>query len=403
MSQNEAVNAGHIAAAVDGDRVTNRLAEMVRTPSENPPGEEAAVAALVASSCRDLGLEVTIHEKVEGRPNVVARWHGGEGPTLCFCSHFDVVPIGDPALWERAPFGADIEDGLMYGRGTSDAKGPIAAALEAVAALRISGWEPRGTLELALVADEETMGFMGAGYLVGEGIIRPDVAVVGEPTSLRVVRAQRGASWLRVVTRGVAGHGSAPERGVNAIKHMSEIVLHLEETLPDITHEILGGPSINVGRIGGGEKVNIIPASCWIEVDRRSIPGETEATLIAGIEAAISLARARFHDIDATVTVEQHADPYEVPAGSPVVVAAADSVAEVTGTPAELIGFRGASDARFIADTGTDVIVLGPGDIGLAHTAQESIELAELERCAAVYALTFAKLLSGAPSLRGAT
>lgn len=393
MSQNEASDGGHIAGSIDLDRLTVRLAEMVRTPSENPPGEEAAVAKLVASYCRALDLDVSIHEKVDGRPNVVARWHGSDGPTLCFCSHFDVVPVGDLGLWDRPPFGAQIEDGVMYGRGTADAKGPIAAALEAVAALKSTGWEPKGTLELALVADEETMGFIGAGYLVDERIIAPDVAIVGEPTSLRVVRAQRGASWLMVTTKGVAGHGSAPERGVNAIKHMAEIVLHLEETLPDVTHEVLGGPSINVGRIGGGEKVNIIPASCWMEVDRRSLPGESKESLIAGVEKAVELARERFPDIDATVTISQHADPYEVAADAPVVTAAAAAVTEVTGAIAQLIGFRGASDARFIADTGADVIVLGPGDIALAHTARESLELAELERCAAAYALTFAKLL----------
>lgn len=393
MSQKRGSDGGHIAGSVDRERLIGRLAEMVRTPSENPPGEEAAVAELVASYCRALDLEVSIHEKVDGRPNVVARWHGTEGPTLCYCSHFDVVPVGDHALWERPPFGAEIADGVMYGRGTADAKGPIAASLEAVAALKAAGWEPRGTLELALVADEETMGFIGAGYLVDAGIIAPDIAIVGEPTSLRVVRAQRGASWLLVTTKGVAGHGSAPERGVSAIKHMAEVVRHLEETLPDVAHEVLGGPSISVGRIGGGEKVNIVPASCWIEVDRRSLPGESKESIIAGVEKAVELARTRFPDVEATVTITQHADPYEVSADSAVVTAAAEAVSEVTGATTDLIGFRGASDARFIADTGADVIVLGPGDIGLAHTARESLELAELERCAKAYALTFARLL----------
>ena len=159
------------SAAVDRDRLVGRLAALVRARSENPPGNEAE----------------------PGRPNVIARTGTGHGPTLTYCSHIDVVPAGNPALWERDPFSAHIADGVMHGRGTADAKGPCAAALEAVDLLLEAGTELKGTLELALVSDEEAMGFKGAGWLVEQGIVRPDLAIVGEPTALRLVRAQRGA------------------------------------------------------------------------------------------------------------------------------------------------------------------------------------------------------------------
>jgi succinyl-diaminopimelate desuccinylase len=382
------------ATFVDRDRLVDRLQQLVRTPSENPPGEEAAAAALTAAFCTDLGLEVEEHEAEPGRPSVVARWRGYDGPTLCYCSHIDVVPAGDPGLWERDPYSGAIEDGLMHGRGSSDAKGPVAAALEAVAILRAAGWEPRGTLEVALVADEETMGFKGAGYLVEQKIVAPDVAIVGEPTSLRVVRAQRGASWFRLTTRGVAGHGSAPERGVNAVKHMAEIVLHLEDTLPDVSHPLLGGPTISVGTIRGGEKVNIIPAACVAEVDRRTIPGETRESVLAGVEEAVERARKRFPDVEAHADIAFFAEPFEVDADAAVVTAAVDAIRSTTGRGVDVIGFRGASDARFLFETGADVIVCGPGDITLAHTARESIDLAELEHGAVAYAKAFASLLS---------
>lgn len=382
------------ATFVDRDRLVDRLQQLVRTPSENPPGEEAAAAALTSALCKDLGLDVEEHESEPGRPSVVARWRGSDGPTLCYCSHIDVVPAGDPSLWERDPYSGAIEDGRMHGRGSSDAKGPVAAALEAVAILKGAGWEPRGTLELALVADEETMGFQGAGYLVEQKIVAPDVAIVGEPTSLRVVRAQRGASWFRLTTRGVAGHGSAPERGVNAIKHMAEVLLHLEETLPDATHPLLGGPTISVGTIRGGEKVNIIPAACVAEIDRRTVPGETRESVIAGIEEAVELARERFPDVDAVVDLAFFAESFEVPRDAQVVTAAVDAIHTTTGRDVDVIGFRGASDARFLFETGADVIVCGPGDITLAHTARESIDLAELEDGAVAYAKAFASLLS---------
>ena len=383
-----------LSGSIDRDRLVERLRTLVRCPSENPPGEERAAASLVEGYCRDLGLDVASYEVEPGRPSVVARWVGGTGPTVGYCSHIDVVPAGDPTLWEQPPYESVIQDGRLHGRGSSDAKGPVAAALEAVAALRAAGFRPEGTLELELVADEEAMGFKGAGWLAEQRVIKPDVAIVGEPTSLRVVIAQRGACWFRLIARGRAGHGSAPERGVNAIKHMAEVVLRLEETLPDAVHPILGGPSVNVGTIRGGEKVNIIPAACIAEVDRRTIPGESRAAVQASIEKAIARARDRFPDIDVSVELAFAAEPFEVPEEAGVVQAVAGAVRDVTGEPATLMGFRGTSDARFLAEAGADVVVCGPGQIELAHTARESIGLDELERAALVYALAFARLLS---------
>jgi acetylornithine deacetylase/succinyl-diaminopimelate desuccinylase family protein len=383
-----------IREVIDRERLIERLRALVRTPSENPPGEEAAAAEVAAAFCRDLGLDVSTAEAEPGRPSVIARWEGRAGPVVGYCSHIDVVPAGDPGLWDVDPYGANLVNGRMFGRGSADAKGPIAAALEAVAALRSLDLDVTGSLELSLVADEEAMGFKGAGYLVQEGLVAPDVAIVGEPTSLRVVRAQRGACWFRVITRGVAGHGSAPERGVNAIKHMAEIVAHLEETVPDISHPVLGGPSINVGTIRGGEKVNVIPASCIIEVDRRSIPQESKEDVEASIAVAIERARERFPELDATFEMAFYGKPFEMDENARVVTTTAGAVADATGSPAELVGFRGASDARFLAEAGAEVVVLGPGDITVAHTAHESIDLDELERGAVAYALAFARLLA---------
>jgi succinyl-diaminopimelate desuccinylase len=393
VSQTGSITVADLRSHIDRDRLVGRLQNLVRTKSENPPGDEYEVAQSVAATCKDLGLDVSLHEGEPNRPCVVARWTGGRGPTVGYCSHYDVVPVGERALWSVDPFGAAIADGRLHGRGSSDAKGPMAAALEAVEALMAAGFEPAGTLELELVADEETMGFRGAGFLVEQRIISPDVAIVGEPTSLRVVRAQRGASWYRITTHGVAAHGSAPERGVNAVLHMAELILRLQETIPDMTHPVLGGPTLSVGTIRGGEKVNIIPASCIAEIDRRTIPGETKESVQDTIEDAISLARKRFPDLKATAEVVFHSMPFEVPVEAEVVQAVAAAVADGTGKKPELIGFRGASDARFLVEAGADVVLCGPGDIGLAHTARESIDLDELEQGALVYALAFARLL----------
>lgn len=394
MSQALTPSAADIAALIDRDRLIGRLETLVRTPSENPPGEEAEAARVVANYCEALGLDVSSHELEPGRPSVVAKRVFGDGPTLCFCSHVDVVPAGEHALWAHPPYAATIVDGHMHGRGSSDAKGPIAAALEAVEALRVLGTDLGGTLELALVADEEAMGFKGAGFLVEQNVVSPDYTIVGEPTRLRIVRAQRGPCWMRIITRGVAVHGSAPERGVSAIKHMAEIISHLEETLPDITHEVVGGPSINVGTIHGGTKVNIVPAYCVAEVDRRSIPGETKESVVASVQAAIDIAKLKYPDIDATIELPIYGKPFEVRDDSAVLASMIEAVSETTGSDAEVMGFRGSSDARFFAEAGSDVVVCGPGDIGVAHTAHEYIDLAELEQGAVAYASAFARLLA---------
>ena len=382
--------AADLRGFIDRERLVERLRSLVQIPSENPPGDEKAVAAAVGAQCEELGLAVTEHETEPGRPSIVARYGRG-APSVGFCSHIDVVPAGDPMLWAYEPYGAVVEDGRMYGRGSSDAKGPVAAALEAIAALTAAGVE--GSIELALVADEETMGLKGAKPLVDEAVLTAPNVIVGEPTSLRIVRAQRGPCWFRIITRGVAGHGSAPERGINAIRHMSAIIPRLEETLPDISHPIVGGPSINVGTIRGGEKVNIIPASCIVEVDRRTIPGETEDEVRAQIERAIDMAKETYPEIDAVIDIPVFGQPFEVEEDARVLRDVCAAVTEAQGRDAEVIGFRGSSDARFFADAGSDVVVCGPGDITVAHTAREYIDLDELERGALAYAAAFARLL----------
>lgn len=382
-----------LSGQLDRERLVARLVELVRVESENPPGNEREVGALVERYCTELGLSVEVHEAVAGRPNVIARWEGGPGPTLGYCSHIDVVPAGDPSLWAVDPYGASIDGGRLHGRGSSDAKGPIAAALEAVAMLKASGFEPAGTLELELVSDEESGGFKGAGWLADKGHVKPDLAIVGEPTRLRVVRAQRGIAWSRITTRGVAAHGSAPERGVNAIDHMAAVIRELLGSVPDITHPVVGAPTISIGTIQGGTKLNIIPASCTIEIDRRTIPGETNDDVIAQFEAAVERARSAYPDIDATVEIVDSGPPFEVPEDARLVTEMVAATREATGAEPEIIGFRGASDARFLVGTGAEVIVFGPGEIALAHTAKESIDLDELERGAVAYALAFARLL----------
>ena len=380
--------------AVDPDRIRERLIELVQCDSQNPPGREADAAGIVAGICRDMGLDVSLHEAVEGRPNVVARFGTGDGPVVAYCSHIDTVPVGPRSGWERDPLAAEIDNGVLFGRGACDAKGPIVGALEAVEILRSASVELSGTLELVLVSDEETMGFQGARHLLKEGIVSPDRVIVGEPTSLRVVIAQRGACWIDLATHGRAAHGSAPERGVNAILHMAEVLGHVLDVLPDVSHPLLGGPSINIGTITGGSKVNMVADSCSVELDRRTVPGETADDVLASLDQAVERARQRFPDIDVTREIAFFGQPFEISEDAETPRAVLGALTDAAGSPAEIMGFRGASDARFFAEAGKEVVVCGPGDIALAHTVRENVELAEVAQAAVAYALAFARLLS---------
>lgn len=396
MSQSPGERASILRPHLDEQRLTRRLAELVRARSENPPGDEAEAAGRAAAMCEEEGFTVTVHEPEPRRTSIVAR-RGSGRPAIVFCSHLDVVPAGDERRWGRDPFAAEVADGTLFGRGSADAKASIAAALEAAAMLAGAELAGRGTLILALVADEEAMGLKGAAPLVAAGELDADAAIVGEPTSLKVVHAQRGASWFRIVTGGRAAHGSAPERGRNAIVHMAEVIAQLPRSLPDIDHPLLGGPSVNVGVIRGGSKVNVVADRCEIELDRRTLPGEDEDSVRAGIEAALAAARRRVPDLQAEVMLELSGGAFEVSADAAVVRAMAAGVTAATGAPARLTGFRGASDARFFAEAGIDAIVCGPGDIAVAHTADERVDLSEVAAGAVAYAVALSDLLAAGP------
>ena len=184
---------------------------------------------------------------------MVARIGDGGSPRLAWNGHLDVVPVGDPETWVP-PFGGEIVDGRLIGRGAADMKGAIAAALAAVAALGRSSVELGGTLDLHLVADEEMAGYHGTQVLLEQGLLDQDAAIVGEATSLDLGLAERGGAWVVATARGRSAHGSRPHLGVNAITTMSRFLLRIHEVLPDLEHPLAGRPTVNAATIEGGER-----------------------------------------------------------------------------------------------------------------------------------------------------
>ena len=275
-------------------------------------------------------------------------------------------------------------------------KAGIAACIAAVSALKRSTLDVGGKVVMHFVADEEALGTHGTRYLVEHGYAKGATeALVGEPTAMHLVTAERGAVWLRVTTEGISAHGSTPQLGRNAIEHMAHVIEAISAIRFRKLHETLGAPTINIGTIRGGSKVNMVPDRCEIEIDRRTIPGETNEEIVAEFESALEPLRERLPDLCVKVTVDDFAEASQTPDGTSL-VGFLDEARRAFGIEGSEVGYAGATDARFLINQGgVPSIVFGPGDPLLAHTVGEYVEIDQLVQATRAYAYAFARFLSG--------
>lgn len=377
------------------EEVVEICRDLVRVPSVNPPGDESEVSAAAAGQLAKLGIDARFVTPQPKRTSTIGEWGPSDaGKTLLFNGHYDVVPVPDPDAWPHPPFSAHVDDGKLYGRGSTDMKAGIAACLAAVSTLRRAKLTPKGRLVMHLVADEEALGTHGTKHLVANGYCDGATeALVGEPTNMHLVPAERGAVWLRILTEGVSAHGSTPQLGVNAIEHMAHVIRALQGMRFRKLHEMLGAPTINVGTIRGGSKVNMVPAWAEIEIDRRTIPGESTEEVVAEFEAVLDQARTELPDLKARIEVDDAAEPSETPGGTSLV----DLIAEARtafGIEGSEVGYAGATDARFLINQGKiPSIVFGPGEPLLAHTTGEYVRTSQLFEATKAYAYAFARFL----------
>ncbi|HKI30184.1 MAG TPA: M20 family metallopeptidase [Actinomycetota bacterium] len=386
-----------VVANVDPDEVVRFARRLISTPSENPGGTEDAVAAVAVEILEGLGGSPRTVRGEEGRPSVVARFGTGDRPALAWNGHLDVVPAGDPSTWRHPPFGAEVVDGTLIGRGSSDMKGGIASAFGAISAIRRSGVELAGRLDLHLAADEELAGMHGTKVLLERGLLDQDAAIVGEATNLNLALAERGGAWITATARGRAAHGSTPGLGVNAITSMARFLLRIEEVLPDLEHPLVGRPTVNAAMIHGGSAPNVVADRCVVEIDRRIIPGETAPEeVLEPFERLAKAIRTEHPDVDLSFAIGQWTDAAEVSGDPAIADLCRTAVREETGRAPIDTGFTGITDARFyLNERGIPTIILGPGSLGVAHTANESVEIAQLVAAARVYARVFTRFLDG--------
>jgi len=366
--------------------------ELVRVDSRNPtlvagaPGE-GRIARVLADVLAAWGFRVEVIEAAPGRPNVIARMGNAKqgSRSLMFNGHIDVVGVEGMV---HAPWDPAVHDGRLYGRGSSDMKAGVAAMCAAAArALNASGGDLNGEVIIAAVVDEEYSS-LGTRALVAEGV-RADAAIVTEPTGLTIMPAHKGFVWVDVIVDGRAAHGSRWDVGVDAIRHAGLLLAALDsldaELLPSRDHPLLGRPSLHASTIEGGIGLSTYPDRCHFTIERRTIPGETTAAVMAEIEDAFARLRASRPELSATVSLIFEQPPSDVSTDAPI-VRSLDGALRACGEEVKVTGMSAWTDAAILNEAGIPAICFGPGDIGLAHAAEEYVRVDEIERATLVLA-----------------
>ena len=363
--------------APDAVELTRRLLQF---NTINPPGVERASARFLGELLADYGFRVDYSEFAPERTSVIARLGGVSGKLpLGFTGHLDTVPLG-AAAWTRNAFGASLEGGKLYGRGSSDMKSGIAAFV--VAALRLAPKLEKGPgVTLVLTADEET-GCQGSLHLIEQPELlgRVGALIIGEPTGNYPLLGHKGALWLELVARGVTAHGSMPERGDNAIYKAVAAIEQLRRfDFETPAHTLMGAPTLNVGTVRGGLNINSVPDEAVIGVDIRTVPGQDHSALVSRLERALEGTAAVRAIVDVAGIYSEPSHPWI----QEVFAASAGHLGSTPVPRAATYFTDGAVLER--AYCATPMVILGPGQPELAHQTDEYCVLERVEQAAALY------------------
>jgi acetylornithine deacetylase/succinyl-diaminopimelate desuccinylase family protein len=386
-----------IFAEIDRSAPIELLVKLVQIPSH--PGivnQEAGVAGALADYLEQGGLRPELVEVAPGRPNLMCTLEGPTpGPHLLLCGHTDTVPLNqaDPGVG----FSGTIHDGRILGRGTTDMKGAVAAMAAALVALSRTGLPVAGRVTLAAVIDEEIES-LGAEHLIGSGFTA-DGAIVGEPTQNQICIGHKGLEWLEIVFSGKAAHGGTPTAGINAIDAAASFIHRVRTGLLSRfdarADSLLGPPTLNFGTVRGGDQPSTVAASCVLTADRRSVPGETYEQICAELERELAAVEAEMPGLGTTLrrmpggmATLEHVALKTAPTEA-VVEATAAARRRVCGRAGELGAFPAWTDGALLsAFAGIPTLILGPGDLAVAHSPEESVEIAQVIEAARTYAVT---------------
>ena len=364
------------------DPTISLLRDLIAIDSVNPSlvsggAGEREIAEAVSRELHAIGMDVEVTEVAAGRPNVVGTLEGrAPGKSLMFCGHLDTVSVEGMT----SPFDPIERDGRLYGRGSADMKGGVAAMIGAARTLASSGGLESGRLIVAAVVDEEYAS-IGAEALVSRW--HADAAVVTEPTDLVVAIGHKGFSWIEVTTKGRAAHGSRPQEGRDAILRMGRVLSRLEQldrTLQArLAHPVLGTPSLHGSLIAGGRELSTYPDSCMLQMERRTISGEPTNVALTEIEEILAALRLADSDFQGDARLMFNRPPYETPAGHELPQLLESAVLSVGHTP-NRAGMTYWTDAAILGHAGIPSVIFGPGGEGY-HGLEEYVRVNEVLAC----------------------
>lgn len=362
---------------LETEKAVKFLQRLIAFNTTNPPGEEKAIAVYLKETLEELGICSHIDELDTNRANVIGCVKGsGDYRGLLLNGHLDVVPPGE-IPWEHDPFGGEIDNGKIYGRGTSDMKSGLAALIVAAGLIIQSGTKLKGDLLIAGTAGEETDS-IGARQLLQKGYLKNvGAAVIAEPSNLKIFSATKGALWLQFITKGATAHGSMPDQGNNAIIQMNALINELiQYNFGAVSHDFLGRPSMNIGTIQGGVKTNVVPDSCILTVDMRTVPGQDHNQIIADMHdllAKLSQSTEGFHG---ELRITNDRPPVETDPACSFMQQGITAARKALGAELVPCGVNYYTDASiFMPELGIPVLWLGPGDEKTAHKPDEYVEI----------------------------
>jgi succinyl-diaminopimelate desuccinylase len=387
---------------ISGPELVNLTIALVAAGGKNPggpeaAGSEAATVEVLNSFCQAAGLETRMDQVAPGRPNFTAVLPGGSAPGFLFLGHSDVVPAGEG--WDHPPFEPFVRAGRLYGRGSTDMKGGLAAVATALNALQEAGVQLAGNVELQCTVDEEDLGIGIRAFTQAAAGRAYSACVVAEPTDLSIVIGCRGDSYLELAVTGRSAHSGRPADGRNAIDAAARILALIRadhERLQRDPDPLLGAGSWNTGLIRGGTGISTVADHCTLSIDRRLMPDEDAQMIMQQLLERIRSAGISADGIAVTGAVQMEMPGFRTPENHPLVTNAVSAVSQACaggppqgGTESMIGGWNAACDGGFIArDLAVPTIVLGPGGLNdQAHQVNESVSIAEITAAARAYAL----------------